>query len=208
MNFIKTARLLLGLLWIIGFTACTSVSTNTGETLTMIGFSELELDGANLAVTINFTGKKSEKTSFITLVKSGALAQFDPKLQYENMYQEGEESPREFTYSISYLLVLKDAASLDIVLKALEKENLSVYLNTVGSYIYPQSREELLEKLFDGAFDNAVKRISEHAKAKGKNFKITAVADADDTFGSVIPLDGIAYQNKLYKKVQVTAELH
>ncbi|GHB26217.1 hypothetical protein [Mongoliitalea lutea] len=193
--------------FVFTFTGCEVTSSNH-ESISLIGSSEVELEESNVAVTINFTGKKSEKSSFVTLVKSGVLSQFDPKLQYENMYLEGEGSSREFTYSMSFLLILKDIASLDVILKTIEKENLSVYVNTAGIYIYPESRGELLTKLFDEALENGIKRISEHAKSKGKEYKVTAVADADDSFSAVIPLDGIAYQNKLYKKVQVTAELY
>lgn len=201
-QFLLTGLLLQGIL------SC-SASSDTTETITMVGYSELALDSiSDTAVTINFTGKKTEKSLFITLLKSGALAQFEPTLQFENMYLEGESSPREFTYSLSYLLILKDKTSMDVIVQALEKDGISAYVSTAGTFIATSDREDLLERLFDKALANAVQRVKKYADAQSKDFTITAVADADDTFGPVIPMDGIAYQSKLSKRVQVTASLH
>lgn len=201
------SRLLFGFTLVFFITACNSISSGTTETITLTGFYELEIENANTAVTISFNGKKSDKALLVTLIKSGVLAQFEPKLQYENMYSDGDGSSREFTYSLSYLLVLKDNASLDVVVRALEENNLSAYITRSGSFIEPTMRAELLDKLFDSALENGVFRIKKYAEEKGKDYRVIAVSDADYSYEPVIPVDGIAYQQKVMKRVAVTAEL-
>ncbi|MCH7397981.1 hypothetical protein MM236_08270 [Belliella sp. DSM 107340] len=61
-------------------------------------------------------------------------------------------------------------------------------------------------KLTPNSFKNlALHNLKENFKQK--SYKIIEISDADDPYSNAIPHDGVAYQNKLFKKVRVKAVL-
>ena len=202
-SFKLTVILFVGMTFI--FSAC-NMSYPESETIEMTGLGEIELPDSPYAISINFNGDIKKKEEMLALVSSGELAKYKPKLQHENVYQDGEAS-KSFTFSISYVLVLEDKAALNDIVSILSKNSMPGYINTMGSYIDETKRDEYSEKLFDIALKHAEHRLGKFAESKQKSYKIIEISDADDPYSNAIPHDGVAYQNKLFKKVRVKAVL-
>ncbi|MCH7408047.1 hypothetical protein MM239_01455 [Belliella sp. DSM 111904] len=204
-SFLMTFSLL-----VIGLTLGTSCSPSTDvpETVEMTGVAELELPELPFAINVSFNGNDKQKAEMQELVAKGELSKFNTKIQYENLYQEGDGvSSKGFTYSISYMLILKQKAELDEVVEILTKYKLPGYINTMGSYIEEEKRSEIADQLFEAALKHAESRIAKFADSKQKNYRIIEVSDADESHAIPVPLDGVAYQSKLVKKVRLKAVL-
>ncbi|MCH7401547.1 hypothetical protein ACFOUP_13955 [Belliella kenyensis] len=207
----KISFLTLFSLVVIGLALNTSCnpSTKVSETIEMTGFAELELPELPYAINVSFNGIDKQKVEMQALVANGELSKFKPKLLYENLYQDGDGvSSKGFTHSISYMLILQQKAELDEVVKVLTKHKLPGYVNTMGSYIEEEKRSEIADKLFQAAMKHAENRIAKFADSKQKSFSIIEVSDADEAYANPVPHDGVAYQNKLVKKVKLKAILY
>ncbi|MFD2034315.1 hypothetical protein ACFSKL_05905 [Belliella marina] len=204
-SFELAVILFVGMIFI--FSSCQTTSSDS-ETIEMTGIGEIELPDSPYAISINFNGNEKKKEEMLALVSSGDLAKYKPKLQHENVYQEGNGgTAKNFTFSISYVLVLEDKAALNDVVSILSKNDMPGYVNTMGSYIDETKRDEYSEKLFDLALKHAENRLGKFAESKQKSYRITEILDADDPYSNAVPHDGVAYQSKLFKKVRVKAVL-
>lgn len=201
---------IIGTLLLCWVSGCGFQQNRPGETVEMIGISEMELNSSKTVVSISFNGSSAQKSDFMKQVKEGELSKFQPKLQHENLYQEGEGFGAEegrFIHNMTYHLLAENPGEVDEIAKIMEKHKISGYLNTNGSFVGLEELEKYQEELFKKALENAVDRISGFADYKGKSYEILEIAESDDPGYSFFPMDGIVYNNKLNKKIKVKAAL-
>ncbi|WP_114749471.1 hypothetical protein [Pleomorphovibrio marinus] len=190
--------------------ACGQKSHQNVETIEMMGISEIELSGSKTVVSISFNGSTDQKDTFLKQIREGELAKFNPKLQYENMYQESDphgENVGRFIHNLTYQMHVEGPDLVEEIAKLMEKNKIPGYLNTNGTFISAEELASMQLQLFELAIKNARERIDAYTKSNGKTFRILESTEVEEPGYPNFSLDGIVYNNRLSKKVKVRAAI-
>ncbi|AWW30616.1 hypothetical protein DN752_11050 [Echinicola strongylocentroti] len=192
-----------------GVISCNLNQPNATKTIALIGVDKVTFEEVAPCINVSFNGNLDQKKALESLMKGTEMAKFRVDITSENFYKDGGYDSKtgagDFTYGISYTVVLNKATEKDLISKLLAENKLPVNINSSGYYLSPQKNKALQDIGFQKALANAKSRINAYADSLGMQYEVMDIEEIDDY--QLYPANGIIYTDELVKKVKVKAHL-